>query len=451
METEKGIRFFKGTKPTFLFYMIWSSPSIGTSIMLVLLGYVTYFATNVLGLSTGLVGMMMLASKIFDGFTDIIAGFLIDRTHTRFGRARPYDFAGLMFCFFAIILFGIPQMGASASAVYIFVIYTIIFSAWQTLTSCASAVYMARAIPDENARISAGSIGGMIAMVFATVIGVFLPQWVANAGNDRGEWFKLALALGIPCMILSMVRFFLVKEVADSSVKASMNIREGASQLFHNKYIILYALALLIANISSNMSQASPYYFQYIVGDISKQTFAALGNVVGPFTLIFFPIIAKKIGLRGVIQLGLVCGIVGRLLPLLNLTSIPLIIIGAILNSVAFMPIFILANNVVINCMDYGEWKYGKRGEGIYACVIGFCSKVGIGLGSALIGAVMAVSGFDGTLEVQSTASNHAIIMLYTVIPTVAFVIAMIFMHFYKLDKELPAIQEELKARRESL
>ena len=68
----------KDGKRNALFYLIYSLPMIGYCMMVALLGYVSYFAVNVLGLSTLLVGSLILASKIFDGFTDIIAGFLID-------------------------------------------------------------------------------------------------------------------------------------------------------------------------------------------------------------------------------------------------------------------------------------------------------------------------------------------------------------------------------------
>lgn len=441
-------RFFKNGKPSPVFYFIFAAPSVGYSVMAVLLGYVTYFATNVLGLSSSVVGMLLLASKVFDGFTDIIAGYLIDRTNTRIGRARPYDLAAPLMCLFTIFLFAAPQMGTKAIAAYIFVVYTLIFSVWQTLFSCAGAVYMARAVPDQEIQIKMGAYGSLIATGVATGVAVFLPQLIAAAATDQGAWIRLAVGMSIPCIILGFVRIFLIPEVVESDVKTSINLKDGASMLFHNKYILLYALALLFANISANTSAANPYYFQYIVGDIGKQTFAALGNFVGPFVLLAFPVLSKKLGLKGIIQAGLVIGVVGRLLPLLELSNIPLIIVGAVLNTIAFMPIYMLANNVVIQCMDYGEWKFGRRGEGIYSCIIGFCSKVGTGLASAMVGIVMAIGGFDGKLEVQSASANGTIILLYTVIPAIAFIVAMVAMRFYDLDKKLPQIQKELGERR---
>lgn len=440
----------KNGKPSLWFYLVWAAPGAANSVMVILLGYITYFSTNVLGLPPALAGTLLFASKMFDGVTDVIAGFIIDRTNSRFGRARPYDFAGFMFVLFTVILFGIPKMGQSATAVYIFVLYTMIFSVWSTLLTCAGTVYLARAVEDDASRISIGSISGMIASIVTMIAAVFMPQAIAAAGNSRESWFKIAVIMGIPCMIFSMLRFFAIKEISSSRQKKQedMKVREGIYQLFHNKYIMLFALSLLFANISSNMAQAAPYYFQYIVGDLSLQSLSALGGLAGPFTLILFPALSKRIGLKGVMQLGLACGIMGRLLPLLDLTSMPILIIGSLFCGISLMPIFILASNAVINCMDYGEWKYGKRGEGIYSCVIGFCSKVGTGLAAAIIGGITALGGFDGGLAVQSPLAERAVILLYTVIPAAAFAVSMIILHFYKLDKQLPQIQSELEQRK---
>lgn len=87
----------KDGKCTKLFYLIYSMPMIGYCLVAVLLGYVSYFAVNVLGLSSLLVGNIILVSKVFDGITDIIAGFLIDRTNTGLEKQDPM--IGLMLDF----------------------------------------------------------------------------------------------------------------------------------------------------------------------------------------------------------------------------------------------------------------------------------------------------------------------------------------------------------------
>ena len=115
-------------KVTKLFYLVYSLPVIGYGLVVALLGYVSYFAMNVLGLPALLVGNLILASKIFDGVTDIIGGFIIDHTHTRFGKARPYDWAYVGFCLAALLFFCIPKMTTVATAICVFLVYTLIYS-----------------------------------------------------------------------------------------------------------------------------------------------------------------------------------------------------------------------------------------------------------------------------------------------------------------------------------
>lgn len=124
--------------------------------------------------------------------------------------------------------------------------------------------------------------------------------------------------------------------------------------------------------------------------------------------------------------------------------------ISSVLSMVSYMPLFVLAPNVLMNCMDYGEWKYHKRGEGIYTCVTGFCSKVGVGLAAGIIGIVTSLSGYVGGAEVQSASAQTAIVSLYTILPALLMALSIVAMYFYNLDKELPTVQKELAERSSS-
>lgn len=440
-------------KPSVWFYLAWAAPSIAVGVVSVLLGYVTYYSTNYLGLPPMLVGTLMLVSKLFDGVTDLVAGFVIDRTNTRFGRARPYDLVYPLFCIFAVLFFAIPTTGQVATAMLVFIVYNLIFSVFQTLYSCANAVFLARAVEDDTARVSVGAITGLIISVLSMAAAVVLPPLVATMGTTREGWIRLALLICVPSAALALVRFFTIKETASTALHTAgkINIKEGVRLLLQNNYVLVFALVLLLTNISTNMSQVNPYYYQYIAGDMALQSIFGIGMMIGPVTLLFFPALSKKIGLKRLFQAAFVLGIAGRLLPLLGPGSIPLLLAGSVLNGIACMPIFVLSSNIIINCMDYGEWKSGKRGEGIYACVIGFCSKLGIGVASALIGFATALGGFDGKAAVQAPAANTAILLLYTVIPACLFLAAMLAMHFYKLDGLLPTIQKELAQRRSAV
>ncbi len=78
----------------------WQMRAVSAGSIVVVMGYLSIFCTNTLMMSPALVGTLLMASKIFDGVTDLIAGYVIDKTHTKLGKARPYEFCviGVWLC-----------------------------------------------------------------------------------------------------------------------------------------------------------------------------------------------------------------------------------------------------------------------------------------------------------------------------------------------------------------
>lgn len=101
--------------------LIWGWGTFAGSLTIIglLLNYVTFFSTDYMGIPVGTVGIIIMLSKIFDGFTDIVAGYLIDNTKSKLGKGRPYDLAILGYAGCTILLFGAPKMGINASCIYL--------------------------------------------------------------------------------------------------------------------------------------------------------------------------------------------------------------------------------------------------------------------------------------------------------------------------------------------
>lgn len=442
----------KDGKCSAAFYLVYSLPMIGYCLVVVLLGYVSYFAINVLGLSSLLVGNLILVSKIFDGVSDVIAGFIIDHTNTRFGRARPYDWSYVGFCLSAVLLFCIPKMGTVATAACLFLTYMLIYTVFQTLYSCAQAVYLARTVSDPNQQVSVNVVSMLIGIIGSVVAGIFIPIYIAQVGTDAAAWRTFAFILGIPSAIVCSIRFFIIKENADvqkeGKQQEKISFKTGVQLLSKNHYVLIIAFALLVVNIATNLAGANPFFFEVVVGDLSAQSIVNAVGAVGPLTVIFFPLLAKKVGKKKLIIVSLILGIVGKLLPLLNLHNIALLGIGSALGTIGYMPLYVLAVNMLIECMDYGEWKFGKRGEGIYSCISGFTSKIGTGLGNWMVGFIMALGGYSSGLAAQSQGAKNSIILLFTVIPAILYLIAAVAVHFYRLEEHLPQIQAELSEKK---
>ena len=111
------------------------------------------------------------------------------------------------------------------------------------------------------------------------------------------------------------------------------------------------------------------------------------------------------------------------------------------------MPISLMINTYLIDCMDYGEWKTGVRVEGLVASIANFASKVGAGIASGLTGLVMGLAGYDGLAEVQTAAANNAIVFLYNYMPLILFCVMLVLSLMYKVDSIRPQMNADLAAK----
>lgn len=164
---------------------------MGLTLVTVLAGYTTFFATDYLGITPATAGIIFMISKIFDGFTDIIAGTIIDKVNLKAGKGRPFDLALIGMAVCNALLFSAPEMNYMASCAYLFIMYTIINSVFLTLLNCSEAVYMANVVVDPQDSISLSSIKGVTSLIMGVVAGIVLPQMIKTMGTTRAGWRKL--------------------------------------------------------------------------------------------------------------------------------------------------------------------------------------------------------------------------------------------------------------------
>jgi Na+/melibiose symporter-like transporter len=156
----------------------------------------------------------------------------------------------------------------------------------------------------------------------------------------------------------------------------------------------------------------------------------------------------KKFGGSNLIRIGFAAALVGNVLKFIFQVNIPLILAGSLLSGLGINILTMMGGIFVVDCMDYGEWKTGKRIEGLMNSIINFTTKVGMGLASAGIGIAMSLAGYVSGAPEQTPAALSSIVALFSIIPAGICIIMLVVMHFYRLDKELPKIKEELEARR---
>lgn len=391
----------------------------------------TYYCTDMLGMGATLVGTLLLASKIFDGVTDLFVGFIIDATHTKWGKARPYEIFIVFVWGLTVLLFSAPEMSTTGKAIFVFVLYTLINSVCATFLNGGDAVYLARSIRSEKNRVSVMSFNGGIIMLFSIVISMLLPQLIAGMGSTKEGWTTMALIFAIPCAVIGMFRFIFVKEVVDDNQPSDQQKEE-------------------VQKIPLKQSLKCVFSNKYIMGNIGLATLVSIGSMLTPVIMLIFPVLSRKFGTVPILRAGAVLGVVGYGIRILGGTNLVTLTLGSVIGGVAILPVTMMIAIYLIDTMDYGEWKTGTRVEGMLASVNSFASKLGSGIASGMVGLIMGLAGYDGSLATQSATALTSIQVLFNYVPMVLMVVLLILGIAYKLDKELPQIKADLAKKHEA-
>lgn len=429
----------------------WSSSAFSLAVSFALTGYISFYATDVMGLNIGIIGVLLLLSKVFDGITDLIMGAVIDKTDTRFGKARPWALAVIPYWAVVALQFSAPKLGGAAGYIYFFAMYILTNSVFATMYYCAEAPHMANALEDGSGSISLLSFSSVISTVGGLAGGILLPQLASWAGTDPGAWAKMAWIVAIPMMAIGSIRFFLVKEIrnAGSEREKTASMKELLSAIRQNKYIFIVAALVFISYLATGLSgQVANYYNQYILGDLSVGSLLSLALFPIVIVMILIPALSRKFTLKRTVNVLMITGIAGALLRLISPSSLPVCFISTCMTSISFQVYYGIATTQVIECMDYGEWKSGTRVEGLMGAVSSVMNKIGNGVGIAVAAGFMAAAGYDGTAETISGSAASIIIALTTVVPAVLGIIFLIIAHKYDLESQIGRIREELAAKK---
>lgn len=403
--------------------------------------FLLFYYTDYVHVSAGVIGTIMLLSRVFDGITDLIMGIIVDRTKSRFGKCRPWILRmAIPFALAGILLFTVPSgLGNTAKLAYIFITYNLVSSVIYTAINVPYATLNSLITQDQYER-SVLSIFRMILATTGTLIitNLTLPL-VEFFGNNLSAWTKTFAVFGILAVIVFMITFTGTKErvvPAKDTKQEKVPFVKGISLLFQNKYwmMITITLVLIFINYSLN-GGAAVYYAKNILHNSDMVgTMNLVANLVQIGVMFFTAFIIKKIGKRNMLIVGAVIyglgfamfGFVGT-----NMTGI---MIACVLKGVGNAGISSCMFAIVSDTIEYGEWKTGYRTEGLINSASSFGFKVGNGLGSAILGWVIGAAG-------AGTGSEITFIW----IPAILCIGQVVVMWFYKLDKEYDGIVEALE------
>ncbi|MDQ0257054.1 GPH family glycoside/pentoside/hexuronide:cation symporter [Evansella vedderi] len=416
--------------------------------------FLVFYYTDVAGASAAAVGTIILLSRLLDGFTDIGMGAIVDKTNSKHGKARPWLlWLAIPYTISAIMLFTVPDLGPVGMLVYIAITYNLVHIIY-TGINIPYGVLNARMTQDSYQRATL-NIFRMFSALIATVIVIFFTIPLVEAfGGGKTGWTVTFTIFGILAGILFLITFLTTKErvTAVNVDQSKVPVKDGVKALFKNKYWAMMVLFALVSYSGMGLGGGlGVYYAQYILGNTA---------LVGPLGLAgLFPImigllfvapIIKKFGKRNAMIFGLLFGLIGTVVIMIDPSNFTLVIVGSIIRGLGAVPMAASFFAMLADTIEYGEWKTGLRTEGLVYSAGSFGTKVGMGLGAAIIGWSLSLGGYVGGVAEQTDAAIAMITFLFVWAPAIIALLQLAILNFYKLDKMYPQILADLQARKES-
>lgn len=418
------------------------------------------FYTDVAHVSAAVIGMIIAISQVFNGISDIAAGFIVDRTRSKYGRARVWMLRmSIPYAVAAVLLMTVPQVGEMAQAVYIFITYNLMLTVVYTMFQLPFATTMTYMTRDQGERakiniirMAMSPIGNiLVTLLFTRILGM-----MPNGGMDSQQnWVILTAIYAFGAAGLMLFCFACVRERVEVNGDVGgekIPLKKAIPALFKNKYfIMLFLFFVFFAMYQTFAGTMATYYCKWIVGDTN-----IIGNVntacfgISIFATLLLGKIMHIMSKRNWCIVGALFIIAGSLILLLNPTNVALVTAGGLLRGLGMTPILGLIFTMIADAIEYGQWKTGLRTAGAIQSATTSGQKFGQGIGSALIGFIMQANGYNGNLSVQSAQTTQTILNLFIYGVTILGIVMILILIFYRLDKEYPTIIKELLSREQA-
>ena len=388
----------------------YGSGDIGGNVVYAFLTFfVMIYLTDSVGLNSGIIGTLMAVAKIFDGISDVIFGSLIDKTHTKMGKARPWmlwPYFGCGVCLFAI--FAIPtSWGKVAQYTFFLIFYVMLNAVFYTANNIAYSALTALVTKNENERVQLGSIRFIFAFTTSTIIQAITFGLVDYFGNDAAAWKIVALIYVMIGIISNTISVLSLKELPEeenntkketSAPAEKYSLREAVGLLIKNKYYLLILGIYMLTQLYSAFTGVGTYYMTYVLGDANLLgKFATALNIPMIIGLLLVPtVVAKLGGMYRINYSGYLVATVARFLVIVAayMGSIPMMLAFTAVASLGMCPLQGDLNAVIASASDYTYLTTGKRIDGtMYSCT-SLGVKLGGGLGTAVSGWLLAASGY---------------------------------------------------------
>ncbi len=426
-------------------YVLWAF--IGT--------YVTIYVTECLQVDSWLVsilGTVILCCRLFDGFSDILMGIIVQKTNSKLGKARLWfgiSIIPLTIVFF--FLFFVSGMDQVSSIIMISILYFLFTVVFYTMNNVAFNAMLPRLTNDSYDQSNVCTINSIFTSVGSLVSAIAIPILNFFGGEDKqSSWTYLVIILAAIAIIGQSLCFFMVKEkkeitYVEKKTQPKGEIQKGLKALFKCKYFYIAVLMFTINYyISLSVTGVGKYYAQYVLNNENYYSiFGSVPMVTMGIGLLLTPLFVKKFNKKytlmaaiGFVFLG---NIIGSCFPYSFVAAFIGVMVKGLGSAVVMSQLFTLAPDIV----SYIEAKDGIRIEGLAASANSFGCKIGSGLGTAVVLWSLSLCGYVANQATQVSSAIYTFITLYWWVPCLLSGILLLLSCFWNIQSKTKELIEK--------
>ncbi len=407
--------------------------------------FLLVYYTNVVGISAAAAAGVIAASKLLDGVSDLVMGYIVDHTHSKYGKARPWILrlcVPLAVC--TVLMFSVPaSLEGKVQMAYIFLTYNLVSTIFYTGINVPYSALNGLMTTNQYERGLLGNFRNLLATAGTMTINTVVLKLCRYFGNgdeytQRG-WTFTFIILMILFVVLNVIVFLNCKERVveqKEDKKDDVSFLKGLKGLLVNKYWVLTVVTIFSMYFMMSCFFGSAVYFaQYNVGN--ADSYAVISNclsmaqIIGLFVT---PFLMKKISKRNLFMTGMIVVTLGFVATGFT-TSVSVLCVLSVIKGLGFACSGASMFGLLQDAITYGEWQNGYGSAGMGNAASSFCMKVGSGIGTAALGWILAAGGFVEKSAEQSASALAAINIAFAWVPVVTCAICVVCLFFFDLDK----------------
>jgi len=460
----------KEKKLNFFDYFSFGSGSVGTNLATTMCGaFLTVYLTDTIGISAAIIGTIILILRFSDGASDLVMGYIVDRTRTRFGKARPWIIVGGIGTAISLYLvFNIPTSWSMLSkTVYFAAIYALLMVVFATISSISitSMLPLITRNPKNRTVLGASTMGAtIVTAILATVGTVSLIKYFGDGPDAYG---KTAMVYAVITLLTASLAFGRLREQnyetpaqGDPSLQSKpdkVRLKDALKTLTKIKYFFLTCGAGLLVNLNNAIIMGAGIYFcRDVLGDVALFSLFSIVTLVP--VVLGIPVavmLANKFGKHAVLSGGMLISILGVTLAAVAVLggtpNVVLLFVGHFIAGIGRAGFSGCFHALLADISDYAEWKSGLKMQGIIFSAESVGIKAGAGLGAGLLGWVLFWAAYDGSATVQSAQTISALKTMFAVTPILCYVGVFLCLFFCNLEKISKTVREELSRKNDSV